>query len=106
MKLVPKTAIYLGLVSFFTDLSSEMIYPLLPIFLSSVLGAGVLALGMIAGIAEATGSLLKVTSGIRTMLVQWPVPWLRRDFLLLPLFLSATFSSFCYSGRGSNFHLG
>ncbi|MFB0507995.1 MAG: MFS transporter [Thermodesulfobacteriota bacterium] len=66
MKLLPKTVIYLGFVSFFTDLSSEMIYPLLPIFLSSVLGAGTVALGVIEGTAESTAAFLKVLSGLWT----------------------------------------
>ena len=54
----------LGLVSFFTDVSSEMIYPLLPLFLSGVLGAGPAFLGVIEGVAESTASLLKLFSGI------------------------------------------
>jgi MFS family permease len=54
----------LGLVSFFTDVSSEMIYPLLPIFLTSILGAGPAYLGVIEGVAESTASLLKLFSGI------------------------------------------
>jgi MFS family permease len=54
----------LGLVSFFTDVSSEMIYPLLPLFLIGVLGAGPAFLGTIEGIAESTSSLLKLLSGI------------------------------------------
>ena len=53
----------LGLVSFFTDVSSEMIYPLLPIFLTSVLGMGTTFVGLIEGVAEATASLLKLFSG-------------------------------------------
>jgi len=53
----------LGWVSFFTDVSSEMIYPLLPIFLTSGIGAGMTFLGLIEGIAEATASLLKLLSG-------------------------------------------
>ncbi|MCZ7533044.1 MAG: MFS transporter [Acidimicrobiia bacterium] len=60
---VPKTVIALGLVSMFTDLSSEMIYPLIPVFLTTVLGAGALALGVIEGIAESTSSILKIVSG-------------------------------------------
>jgi len=63
---LPPSVIALGVVSFFTDFSSEMIYPLLPIFLSRVLGAGALALGIIEGIAESTAALLKVASGIWT----------------------------------------
>ena len=54
---------FLGLVSFFTDLSSEMIYPLLPVFLTSVLGASPTFVGLIEGIAEATASFLKLFSG-------------------------------------------
>jgi MFS family permease len=54
----------LGLVSFFTDVSSEMIYPLLPLFLTGVLGAGPAFLGVIEGVAESTASLLKLFSGI------------------------------------------
>jgi len=53
----------LGWVSLLTDLSSEMIYPLLPAFLASVLGAGAVALGAIEGVAETTASVLKVASG-------------------------------------------
>jgi len=53
----------LGWVSFFTDLASEAIYPLLPAFLSTVLGAGAVALGLIEGVAEATASVLKIVSG-------------------------------------------
>lgn len=53
----------LGLVSLFTDASSEMIYPLLPIFLSSVLGAGAVAIGLVEGVAEGTASVLKGFSG-------------------------------------------
>ena len=60
---VPRTVIALGFVSMFTDLSSEMIYPLIPVFLTSVLGAGALALGVIEGIAESTAAVLKVVSG-------------------------------------------
>lgn len=53
-----------GLVSFLTDFSSEMIYPLLPVFLTTVLGAGPAFLGVIEGVAESTASLLKLVSGI------------------------------------------
>jgi len=60
---LPSTVIALGVVSLLTDLSSEMIYPLLPVFLTTVLGAGPQALGLIEGVAESTASLLKVVSG-------------------------------------------
>src|SRR6201999_1426450 len=53
----------LAAVSFFTDVSSEMIYPLLPIFLTSVLGASAGFIGAIEGAAESTAALLKLASG-------------------------------------------
>jgi len=53
----------LGWVSFFTDTASEMVYPLLPIFLTRVLGAGAMSLGVIEGVAEAANSVLKIVSG-------------------------------------------
>jgi MFS family permease len=52
-----------GLVSFFMDVSSEMIYPLVPLFLSNVLGVNKSVIGLIEGVAESTASLLKVFSG-------------------------------------------
>lgn len=55
--------ITLGMVSFFNDLASEMVYPIVPIFLTTVLGAPVALVGLIEGIAESTASLLKVFSG-------------------------------------------
>jgi MFS family permease len=53
----------LGWVSLFTDMASEMIYPLLPLFLTTVLKAGAMSLGVIEGIAEAANSALKIISG-------------------------------------------
>ncbi|MFH1014918.1 MAG: MFS transporter, partial [Nitrospirota bacterium] len=58
-----RNVFFTGLVSFFMDMSSEMIYPLVPIFLSSVLGVNKSVIGLIEGIAESTASLLKVFSG-------------------------------------------
>ena len=58
-----RNVFFTGLVSFFMDFSSEMIYPLVPIFLSSVLGVNKSLIGLIEGIAESTASLLKVFSG-------------------------------------------
>lgn len=53
----------LGWVSFFNDIASEMIYPLLPLFLNTVLGAGVVFIGLIEGMAESVSSFLKLFSG-------------------------------------------
>jgi MFS family permease len=55
--------IILGLTSFFTDISSEMVYPLIPFFLTTTLGASPAVLGIIEGVAESIASLLKVVSG-------------------------------------------
>jgi MFS family permease len=60
---LPPTVWALGLVSLLTDASSEMIYPLLPAFVTRVLGAGPALLGVIEGVAETTASLLKLASG-------------------------------------------
>lgn len=58
-----RNVLALAVVSFFTDVSSEMIYPLLPLFLTTVLGGSVSMLGAIEGAAETTSSLLKLASG-------------------------------------------
>ena len=58
-----RNVLVLAAVSFLTDASSEIIYPLLPIFLTTVLGAGASAVGAIEGAAETTSALLKLASG-------------------------------------------
>ena len=58
-----KNVFIAGLVSFFMDVSSKMIYPLVPLFLANVLGVNKSVIGLIEGIAESTASLLKVFSG-------------------------------------------
>jgi MFS family permease len=64
LKGISGNVLVLGLVSLFTDISSEMIYPLLPLFLTSVLGGGPAFLGVIEGVAESTSSVIKLVSGI------------------------------------------
>ena len=54
---------YMGLTSFFTDVSSEMIFPILPLFLISVLKANMVVVGLIEGVAESASALLKLISG-------------------------------------------
>jgi MFS family permease len=58
-----RTVILLGLVSLFADISSEMLYPVTPLFLTSVLGASMMNLGFIEGLAEFVASLSKNLSG-------------------------------------------
>lgn len=61
---LPPAVWLLGLVSLLNDSASDLVYPLLPLYLASVLMAGPKALGIIEGIAEATGSLLKLFAGV------------------------------------------
>lgn len=60
---LPRDVKALGFVSLFNDAASEMIYPLIPAFLTGVLGVGALALGALEGFAESLASILKVVSG-------------------------------------------
>lgn len=62
-KKIPKNVIILGVVSFFNDMASEMIYPIVPLFLTLVLRAPVSIVGLIEGIAEATASIMKFGAG-------------------------------------------
>ena len=61
---VPRTVWALGFVSLCMDLSSELVHGLLPVFMTVVLGASMLAVGVVEGIAEATASIVKVFSGV------------------------------------------
>ena len=63
---LPRAVWLLGWVSLATDAATESVYPLLPFFLTSVLGAGAVSLGVIEGAAEAVNSLLKILSGRRS----------------------------------------
>jgi MFS-type transporter involved in bile tolerance (Atg22 family) len=60
---LPRTVIILGVVSLLNDSASEMITPLLPVFLAATLGAGPAVIGLVEGVAEATASVLKLASG-------------------------------------------
>lgn len=60
---IPRTVWVLGFISLFMDVSSEMIHALLPLFLTTTLGASVIVVGIIDGIAESTASIAKVFSG-------------------------------------------
>ena len=62
-KKVVSNVVLLGLVSMFADMSTEMVYPLIPLFLTATLGASPAIVGIIEGIAESIASFLKVFSG-------------------------------------------
>jgi MFS family permease len=72
---VPKNVFFLGFVSFFNDLSSEMIYPIVPIFLTSILQVPVPIVGLIEGIAEATASIGKFLFGTYSDYIQKRKPF-------------------------------
>ena len=61
-----RNIVFLGLISFFMDVSSEMVYPIIPLHLTAAFGATPALVGVIEGIAESTASLLKVFSGYIT----------------------------------------
>ena len=60
---LPPNVVKTGIVSFFADVSSEMLYPLTPILLTAILGAPVAVVGLIEGVAEAIASLVKPIAG-------------------------------------------
>ncbi|MFN9771474.1 MAG: MFS transporter, partial [Burkholderiales bacterium] len=60
---LPATVWMLGAISFLNDAASDLVYPLVPLFVAQVLGAGPRALGVVEGIANATAALLKLVSG-------------------------------------------
>ncbi|HTN50457.1 MAG TPA: MFS transporter [Burkholderiaceae bacterium] len=64
LRSLPSTVWLLGAISLLNDAASELVYPLIPLYLATVLGAGPRALGLVEGAAEATAALLKLVSGV------------------------------------------
>jgi MFS family permease len=60
---LPRDVVVLGVVSLLMDTSSELVHGLLPVFMASVLGAGMTTIGLVEGVAEATSAFAKVLSG-------------------------------------------
>ncbi len=83
-KVLNPTVVKLGLVSLFADIASEMLYPITPIFLTTVLGASMTSVGFIEGFAEGLGSLLKTFSASWSDKISK-----RKPFILGGYFLSA-----------------
>ncbi len=83
-KVLNPTLVKLGLVSLFADISSEMLYPITPIFLTTVLGASMTSVGFIEGVAEGLASLLKTYSAVWSDRISK-----RKPFIFLGYFLSA-----------------
>ncbi|HJV06679.1 MFS transporter [Paludibacterium denitrificans] len=76
LKTLPSVVWLIGLISLLNDSASEMLYPVIPLYLSSVLLAGPKAMGLIEGIAEATASLLKLFSGVVVDRTRRSKPWI------------------------------
>ncbi|MBI4120732.1 MAG: MFS transporter [Parcubacteria group bacterium] len=95
----PKNVVLLGLVSFFNDLSSEMVLSVMPAFFVSVLKTGAGALGLVEGIADAASNIIKIYSGRLSDKLQR-----RRIFLFLGYSLSVATRPF-YLLAGSVAHV-
>ena len=96
-----RNILIVGIVSLFTDLSSEMVFPLIPLFLTAVLGMGACAVGIVEGAAETTASLLKVISGYWSDKLKT-----RKPFMLLGYSLSSITKPLFALANSYNFVLG
>ncbi len=63
IKLLSKNIVFLSIVSFLNDISSEMVYPIVPIFLTSVLGVPTTVIGLVEGLADASSKILMSITG-------------------------------------------
>lgn len=103
LRALPPDIWALGLVSLFMDTSSELVHSLLPVFMSTVLGASMVTIGLVEGVAEATAAVTRVFSGVAS-------DWFRRRKLLVvlgyglgaaskPIFPLATSMLWLFTGR-------
>jgi MFS family permease len=76
LRSLPRTVWLIGLISLVNDSASELLYPLIPLYLSSVLMAGPRAMGLIEGVAESTASILKLFSGVIVDRMHRSKPWI------------------------------
>lgn len=83
-KVLNPTVVKLGLVSLFADISGEMLYPITPIFLTTVLGASMTSIGLIEGVSELIASILKLYSGFWSDRLSK-----RKPFIVIGYFISA-----------------
>ena len=81
MKILTKTVWLVSFVSLFTDIASEMLYPVMPVFLKSI-GFSVVLIGILEGLAEATAGISKGYFGNRSDLLQKRVSFIRTGYLL------------------------
>lgn len=81
MRIISRTVWILSLVSLFTDVASEMLYPVMPLYLKEI-GFSVLLIGILEGVAEATAGLSKSYFGRLSDVSQTRVPFVRLGYLL------------------------
>ena len=82
---VPREVWSLGVVSLLNDTASEMVHPLLPVFLTRVLGASTVALGLVEGVAESTAALMKLVAGVLSDRMGRRKPWVVAGYLTAAL---------------------
>lgn len=85
IRALPSAIWLLGLVSLVNDSASELVYPLIPLYLASVLMAGPRTLGLIEGVAEAVGSLFKLFAGVIADRQRSAKPWVVAGYSLAAL---------------------
>ena len=81
MKIITRTVWILSLVSLFTDVASEMLYPVMPVYLKEI-GFSILLIGVLEGVAEATAGLSKSYFGKLSDLSGSRLPFIRVGYLL------------------------
>ena len=100
---LPRSLWILGVISLFADLAGEMTYPLLPLFVTGVLGASPVALGLIEGFAEAIVSVMRGLTGYYSDATGHRVRWVRRGYAITFIgkifVMAATHWSFVLCGR-------
>lgn len=82
LKRLPKELWKLGWISFFADVSSEMVYPIIPLFLKETLRAPVIGLGIVEGVAESVVSFMKGWSGFRSDQTGRRLPFVQTGYTL------------------------
>jgi len=82
LRSLPRTVWLIGLISLINDSASEMLYPILPLYLTTVLMAGPKVIGLIEGIAESTSALLKLVSGVIVDKTKKIKPWIVIGYLI------------------------
>ncbi len=105
MKIISRTVWILSLVSLFTDVSSEMLYPIMPIYLKEI-GFSILLIGILEGVAEATAGLSKSYFGKLSDISGKRLPFVRLGYLLSalskPMMAMFTFPAWIFFARTSD----